>query len=86
MTERGQFLPETVSLSACLKFRAAPGMKNMNAKKLIKESGYKIICLKPIEFLKITEILKDAEVSKQTSYRYYDEKPSSECRNWCCHR
>ncbi|MGI6051609.1 MAG: TetR/AcrR family transcriptional regulator [Bilifractor sp.] len=46
----------------------------MNAKKYLKQSAYRKIEETPIEKLTVRDILADAEVSKQTFYRYYQDK------------
>lgn len=46
----------------------------MNARKFLKQSAYRLIEKTPIEKLTVREILGDAEVSKQTFYRYYLDK------------
>ncbi len=46
----------------------------MNAKKYLKQAAYKKISETPIEKLPLKDILDEAEVSKQTFYRYYKDK------------
>ena len=46
----------------------------MNARKYLKQSIYRKVIETPIEKLTVKDILEDAEVSKQTFYRYYRDK------------
>lgn len=46
----------------------------LNARKYLKQSAYRKIEKTPIEKLTVRELLEDAEVSKQTFYRYYLDK------------
>lgn len=46
----------------------------LNARKYLKQSAYRKIEETPIEKLTVKDILEDAEVSKQTFYRYYQDK------------
>ncbi|MBD8976201.1 TetR/AcrR family transcriptional regulator [Veillonella magna] len=46
----------------------------MNAKKYLLRAAYELCCLRPIERITLKEICENAEVSKQTVYRYYRDK------------
>ena len=46
----------------------------MDAKKIIKEAAYALISKKRIEDVTLKEILEASTLSKQTFYRYYDDK------------
>lgn len=46
----------------------------MNCEKLLKQAGYTCLLQKSIDRLTVQEILKEADVSKQTFYRYYSDK------------
>lgn len=46
----------------------------MNAKKYLLQAAYELCRLRPIERITLKEICEEAEVSKQTVYRYYKDK------------
>lgn len=46
----------------------------MNAQKLLRQAAYNILEQRPIESVTTVAILREAEVSKQTFYRYYADK------------
>lgn len=49
-------------------------VRRVNARKLLREAAYGIVEQKPIESVTVAQILREAEVSKQTFYRYYQDK------------
>lgn len=46
----------------------------MNARKYFLQAAHELCCLRPIERITLKEICENAEVSKQTVYRYYRDK------------
>jgi len=46
----------------------------MNCEKLLKQAAYELIGKKSIDKVTVNDILKTAEVSKQTFYRHYHDK------------
>lgn len=46
----------------------------MNAKKILKKETYGLLVEKDIDNITVAEILKRADVSRQTFYRYYPDK------------
>lgn len=46
----------------------------MNAAKIVKREAYALLCERDIDKITVAEILRRAEVSKQTFYRYFQDK------------